>query len=161
MKTLYLVRHAKSSKYVPLADKDRPLDERGERDAPKMGQRLARRGAKPELIISSPAVRALATAQPIAKALGYKLADIALNDRLYASEADELLVVIHALDDALQSVMLVGHNPEMSDLAHRLASEIIDMPTCAVAEFRFDASSWSQVGRDVPDKVSFDHPKKS
>ena len=162
MKTLYLVRHAKSSKDDPsLADRDRPLDERGERDAPKMGQRLAQRGVKPDLILSSPAARALATAQPIAKALGYKLGDIALNERLYASEADALLGVICALDNKLDSVMLVGHNPEMSDLANRLASEITDMPTCAVAEFGFDVKSWSQVGRVLPDKVVFDSPKKS
>jgi phosphohistidine phosphatase len=150
-----------ADKDVPMADKDRPLDERGERDAPKMGRRLAERGAKLDLIVSSPALRALATAQLIAKALRYKLGDIALNDRLYASQADELLGVIHALDDTLKSVMLVGHNPEMSDLAHRFASEIIDMPTCAVAEFRVDAKSWSQVGQVLPDKASFDHPKKS
>ena len=162
MKTLYLVRHAKSSKDDPsLADRDRPLDERGERDAPKMGQRLAERGAKPALIVTSPALRARATAQLIAKALGYPLGDIVLSDRLYASTPDALLAVTRALDDSVRSVMLVGHNPEMSELAHRLASEIIDMPTCAVAEFRFDAKSWSQIGQVEPDKVSFDHPKKS
>ena len=162
MKTLYLVRHAKSSKDDPrLADRDRPLDARGERDAPTMGARLAERGVKPALIVTSPALRARATAQLIAQALGYPLGDIVLSDRLYASTPDALLAVTRALDDSLRSVMLVGHNPEMSELAQRFAGEVPDMPTCAVAEFRFDMMSWSQIGPVVPDKVSFDYPKKS
>jgi len=162
MKTLYLVRHAKSSRDDPsLADKDRPLDDRGHRDAPKMGKRLAKRDAKPDLILSSPALRALATAEIIAEALGYPLEDIEVNDSLYASDADTLLSVIHQLGDKLDRVMLVGHNPELSELAHRLASEITDMPTCAVAEFGFDSTSWSDVGKAKPEKVALDHPKKS
>jgi phosphohistidine phosphatase SixA len=78
-----------------LPDKDRPLDDRGKRDAPKMGKRLAKRDVKPDLILSSPAMRALTTAEIIAKKLDYKLEDIVVDDRLYASEADDLLNVIH------------------------------------------------------------------
>jgi phosphohistidine phosphatase len=154
MKTLFLVRHAKSSRDDPtLADRDRPLDDRGERDAPKMGERLARRDIKPELILSSPARRALTTAQIMAKKLDYK-------DRIYASSAKALLEVIHGLDDKLKCVMLVGHNPEMSELANRLSREIADMATCAVAEFEFDIKSWTRIGKMPPDKVRLDEPKK-
>jgi phosphohistidine phosphatase len=161
MKTLFLVRHAKSSRDDPsLPDRDRPLDGRGEHDAPKMGKRLAKRDVKPDLIVSSPATRALTTAQLIAEEIGYRRKDIVLNDRLYASEVDELLAVIHELDDKLGCVMLFGHNPEFTDLANRLSTEITDMPTCAVAEFSFDAKSWSDVGNVAPASAELDSPKK-
>jgi phosphohistidine phosphatase len=162
MKTLYLVRHAKSGKDDPsLADRDRPLDDRGHREAPKMGKRLAKRDAKPDLIVSSPALRALATAELIAEALDYRTKDIEVDDRLYASDVNTLLGVIHKLGDKQDRVMLVGHNPEFSELAHQLASEITDMPTCAVAEFGFGSKSWSDVGKVKPETVTLDHPKKS
>jgi len=160
MKTLFLVRHAKSSKDDPtLADRDRPLNDRGERDAPKMGERLAKRDVEPDLMLSSPAVRALTTAKLFAKELDYKPKDIVVDERLYASSADDLLEVIHEVDDAHKRVMVFGHNPEMSELAHRLSGKIGDMPTCAVAEFEFDAKSWSGVGRQGPDKATLHEPK--
>ncbi|HEV8258568.1 MAG TPA: phosphohistidine phosphatase SixA, partial [Casimicrobiaceae bacterium] len=147
MKKLFLVRHAKSSRDDPaLADKDRPLNDRGKRDAPKMGKRLAKRRVKPDLILSSPAVRALKTAEIIAKKLDYKRKNILVDDRLYAVEAGELLEVIRKLGDQVERVMLIGHNPELTELAHRLSSKITHMPTCAVAEFTFDAKTWSRIG---------------
>jgi len=160
VKSLFLVRHAKSSRDDPsLPDRERPLDDRGLRDAPTMGKRLRKREVKPDLLMSSPALRALTTAQLIADELGYQRNDIALDERLYASSADNLLAIICALDDKLDRVMLFGHNPEFTDLAHRLSSEITDMPTCAVAEFRFDANVWADVGVIAP-TVKLDAPKK-
>jgi phosphohistidine phosphatase len=162
MKTLFLIRHAKSSwDDTALPDKDRPLNDRGKRDAPKMGKRLQKRDVKPDLILSSPAIRALTTAEIFAKKLDYKLKDIVVDDRLYAGEADDLLDVIHKLGDNLERVMLFGHNPELTELAHRLASEIARMPTCAVAEFTFGTKSWSKIGKTKPAKVALDYPKKS
>jgi phosphohistidine phosphatase len=161
MKTLFLVRHAKSSRDDPsMPDRDRPLDDRGMQDAPKMGKRLAKRDVKPDLLLSSPALRALTTAHLIAEEVGYKRKDIVVDDRLYASSADDLLAVIRALDKKLNRVMLFGHNPEFTDLAHRLSSEIIDMPTSAVVEFNFDTKAWSDVGEVQPAKVALDYPKK-
>jgi phosphohistidine phosphatase len=161
MKTLFLVRHAKSSRDDPsLPDRDRPLDDRGRQHAPKMGRRLAKRDVKPDLLLSSPALRALTTAHLIAEEVGYKRKDIVVDDRLYASSADDLLAVIRALDKKLNRVMLFGHNPEFTDLAHRLSSEIIDMPTSAVVEFNFDTKAWSDVGEVQPAKVALDYPKK-
>jgi len=157
MKTLFLVRHAKSSRNdAAMPDKDRPLNDRGKRDAPKMGERLAKRDVKPDLILSSPARRALTTAEIIAKKLDYKRKDIVADDRLYAGEADDLLEVIGELDDKLERVMLFGHNPELTELAHRLSSKITRMPTCAVAEFTFDAKSWANTGEDKPTKVTLE-----
>jgi phosphohistidine phosphatase len=162
MKTLFLIRHAKSSRDDPaLADKDRPLNDRGKRDAPKMGMRLAKRRAKPDLILSSPAVRALETAKIIAKKVDYKRKNIVVDDRLYAVEADELLDVVRKLGDEVERAMLIGHNPELTELAHRLSSKITHMPTCAVAEFAFDAKSWSRIGKGRPVKVVLDYPKRS
>jgi len=162
MKTLFLIRHAKSSwGDTALPDKDRPLNDRGRRDAPKIGERLAKRDVKPDLILSSPAMRALKTAEIIAKKLDYRRKDIVVDDRLYAVGADDLLDVIHKLGDKLERVMLFGHNPELTELAHRLSSKITHMPTCAVAEFTFDAQSWSRIGEVKPAKVTLDYPKKS
>jgi len=162
MKTLFLVRHAKSSwDDTALPDKDRPLNDRGRRDAPKMGERLAKRDVKPDLILSSPAVRALSTAEIIAEKLDYRRKDIVVTERLYAAEMEDLLDVIRQLGDKIERVMLFGHNPELTELARRFSSEIAHMPTCAVAEFTFDAKSWSKIDTIKPAKVLLDYPKKS
>jgi len=161
MKTLFLIRHAKSSwDNSALPDKDRPLNDRGRRDAPKIGDQLAKRDVKPDLMLSSPAVRALETAEIIAKKLDYKRKKIVVDDRLYAATAEDLLDVVHKLGDKLERVMLFGHNPELTELAHRLSRKITNMPTCAVAEFTFDAKSWSSIGKAKPAKVALDYPKK-
>ena len=161
MKTLYLVRHAKSSRADPsLADRDRPLDDRGTRDAPKMARRLARRHVRPDLLVSSPALRALTTAQVFAEELGCKRKDIVVDGRLYASSPEQVLAVVEELDDKRDRVMLFGHNPEFSELARRLSREISEMPTCAVAELDFDTKSWSDVGAIEPVRAALDFPKK-
>jgi phosphohistidine phosphatase len=162
MKTLYLVRHAKSSwADAALPDKERPLNDRGERDAPTMGERLAKRKVKPDLILSSPAARALRTAEIIARKLDYPRKDIVVIERLYAAASDDLIDVIRELGDQVEHVMLFGHNPELTELAHRLSGEITHMPTSAVAEFKFDADSWSRIETIRPAEVLFDYPKKS
>jgi phosphohistidine phosphatase len=161
MKTLYLVRHAKSSwDESELKDEDRPLADRGERDAPEMGRRLAKGGARIDLILSSPAERARATAMIIAKKLGYKRKHIVVDERLYPGRADELLLVIRSLNDKLERVMLFGHNPALLELAHHLSREITRMPTCAVATLEFDAESWAAVGARTLERTALDYPKK-
>jgi phosphohistidine phosphatase len=161
MRTLYLVRHAKASRDDPsLSDRERPLTERGLDDAPKAGKRLARHGAQPDLIVCSPAARALATAQLIAAELGYARAGIVVDDALYAAGVDDLLAVIGDTDKHVVRLMLCGHNPEFSDLASRLAGRIVDMPTCAVAQFEFDAPSWSDIGARDPLRFTLDKPER-
>ena len=144
-----------------MPDKERPLNDRGRRDAPKMGERLAKRDVKPDLILSSPAVRALSTAQIVAEKLDYRRKDIVVTERLYAAEVDDLLDVIRQLGDELKCVMLFGHNPEFTELAHRLSGEIAHMPTCAIAEFTFNAKSWSGIDSIKPTQILLDYPKKS
>lgn len=115
------------------------MNDRGLRDAPRVGERLAKRDARPDLILSSPARRALTTAAIIARKVDYKTQHIVVDERLYAANPDDLLEVIRNLGDKWHRVMLFGHNPELTELAHRLSAKITDMPTCAVAEFNFSA----------------------
>ena len=162
MKTLYLVRHAKSSWGDPaLPDRDRPLNERGLRDVATMGQRLTERGVKVDVMLSSPATRALTTAEHLAKALGIKRKDVVVTEQLYAAPAKELLSVIQGLGDEPKRVMLVAHNPGLTELARHFASEITDMPTCAVAEFTFAAQTWAGIGQAEPAYVVLDYPKNA
>jgi phosphohistidine phosphatase len=159
MRRLYLVRHAKSSWGEPsLPDRERPLNDRGKRDAPKMGRRLAALGVSPDVILASPARRALKTARILAEELGYRLEDIRVDARLYASEPDVLLQVIRELGDGKKCVMLVGHNPEMTELAHRFSSGITHLPTCAVAEFAFAADSWLGAITGKPERMTLHTP---
>ena len=161
MKILYLIRHAKSSWDDPtLADHDRPLNERGKRDAPKMGERLAQRGVKADLIISSSAVRALTTAQTIAEKIGYDQARIVADRRLYRAQVSALLYLIQELDDQHARVMLFGHNPEFTDLARLFGCEIDELPTCAVVEMTFEVDHWSEVIKQKPVKVWISTPKQ-
>ena len=162
MKTLYLLRHAKSSwDDTSLPDRERPLEPRGERDAARMSKRWSQLHEKPDLIMSSPAARALATAKFVAQGLDYKTKNIAVDDRLYAATQDTLIAVIEALDDRLDCVMLVGHNPGFTELAHHFDSRITHMPTCALANFRFEAELWAGIGRTRPSRTIFDSPKQS
>ena len=161
MKTLLLVRHAKSSWNDPsVADRDRPLASRGERDAPDMGKRLARRGIKPDLILSSPALRARLTAELLAEKLDYRRKDIVVDDRLYGRGADALLDVIRGIDDKVKRAMLVGHNPALTELAHGICRGIAHLPTCAVAQLAFHAKSWKDVGEASLANADVEYPKK-
>jgi phosphohistidine phosphatase len=161
MKTLFLVRHAKSSWDDPaLADEDRPLNARGKRDAPKMAKRLSKRDVKVDLMLSSPANRAIRTAKVLAQELDYKLKSIVVDERLYPGAESGMLKFIHGLGNEISRVMLVGHHPALSELAHRLSSDITHMPTCAVAEFTFKAKSWRDVGGATLIAVRLDLPKK-
>lgn len=163
MKRLILIRHAKSSWGDPdLADRERPLNDRGKRDAPMMGRRLKQEHqANPDLILSSPAKRALKTARIIAAVIGYPGEKIEIKDSLYASGVHAMLDVIHYLDDALEEVMLFGHNPDITSLANALSDhQIENIPTCGVLRVDFEIKSWKEVapGRGVI--KFFDYPKK-
>jgi phosphohistidine phosphatase len=160
MKTLLLVRHAKASPVgSTLADRDRPLNERGSQDARAMGKRLARRDLMPDRLVSSPALRALSTARLFAGELGAGHEAIVTDDRLYASSANRLLEVIRSLDDKADCVMLFGHNPEFAELASRLLRRDVEMRTCAVAEFSFDAVEWSAIDAIEPAAFVLENPK--
>ena len=160
MKTLLLVRHAKSSWEHPgVSDHDRPLNDRGLRDAPAMGRRLAERGVAPDVILSSTAVRARTTAELIAHALEFGAARVITDERLYGASADEVLRVIGELDDEVVCAMVIGHNPETASLAHQFSDEIHEMPTSAVAEFTFDVDAWYELDGAEPVTVQVETPR--
>lgn len=161
MKTLTLVRHAKSSwKRPELSDLERPLNKRGKRDAPSMGKRLAKRGARPDHIISSPAKRALATARIIVGELGREESEIEVDERFYHSSASELVDVISGFDNRWDQVMIFGHNPEMTEIVNRLSSEYVEnVPTCGVVQLTFDVGGWEELAGPVRGRMAMDYPK--
>lgn len=163
LKQLTIVRHAKSSwKHPGMVDHDRPLNARGERDAPEMGRRLAARGVLPDLVLSSPALRALTTAQVITGVIGYPADYIALDVRVYEAAASDLLDLIRETDDKVGSVMVFGHNPAVTGLVNRLSETSLDnLPTCGVAEFLFDMKTWAKLGKIPASDVRIDYPKKA
>ena len=162
MKTLTLIRHAKSSWNNPgLRDFDRPVNDRGKRDLPHMAERFAESYGAPELIVSSPAKRARKTARGFAKAVGLEKDDVSFEERIYEAWLDTLLEIVWSLDDGVDDAVLVGHNPTFTELCEWLSGAgIANMPTCAVARIELDVERWSEVGRRSGSLVSFDYPKK-
>lgn len=160
MKTLYLVRHAKSSwKDVDLDDFERPLNKRGKRDAPFMGNKLKKMGIKPDKIISSPAVRAKATAEFFAKAFGIK--SIAYEPTIYDADTKDLLSILNALDDDLDTVMIFGHNPEFTWLANKLGNiSIENIPTAGIVCLSFGTDRWKGVAYGKGRQLFFMYPKQ-
>lgn len=146
MLQLILVRHAKSSwDHAGVSDFDRPLNDRGRRDAPAMGRRLLGLGIVPERIVSSPALRAISTARLLAQELEIPLDDIQLREPIYDASVKALLGVVHGLD-AQGPVLLVGHNPGISEFAATLARcPFTDMPTCGVAVIDLEVREWGEV----------------
>ena len=140
MKTLLLLRHAKSDwDDSSLRDFDRPLAARGERDAPRIGKALRKRGILPDLIISSPAARAKATIKAVTRAAKINL-EIRFDEVVYGASSPELISLIRGLPDAISCLLLVGHNPGFEDLVGRLSGSHERMPTAALAciEFQID-----------------------
>ena len=160
-KILYLVRHAKSSwKDATLADIDRPLNGRGQRNSPDMGKRMREQGHKPDLVISSPARRARVTAGNIVRELGIDESAIAIDEDLYFSGIRGMQAVLESVDDRHRKVMMVGHNPDMTSLLNRLGgTSIINMPTCAIAIIGFDITSWADLHSTQGVLLGYDYPK--
>jgi phosphohistidine phosphatase len=160
-KELLLVRHAKSSWDDPyLDDHDRPLNERGLRNAPEMGKRLQGLGIRPDTWISSTALRAITTAEILAKKVGFPREKIQRTKDLYHASASELQGFIAGLDDAFGSAILFGHNPGMTSLVSNLYGlPIGNMPTCGVVHLQFNDDNWSAVSSAPPARAYFDFPK--
>ena len=134
MKILTLVRHAKSSwSDSTLPDRQRPLNARGERDAPEMGRRIGKQGIRPSLILTSPAVRARSTATIIAQEIGYPIEFLQRENALYLASLDDLLDVLVAQDNGFNNLMIVGHNPGLTEFANFLLPGITNnLPTAGV-----------------------------
>lgn len=161
MKTLYLLRHAKSSWDFPqLSDHDRPLNNRGRTDAPLIGEKLAERNIRPDLMVSSPAVRALTTATLVAKEIGYEVERIAVVERAYHADTEDLLEIIQETPPKVEELMLVGHNDGLTDLVNQLSPTYIDnVPTTGIVSLSFDTSSWEDISLQNARFNFFDYPK--
>ena len=159
MRTLYLLRHAKSSwKDETLRDFDRPLKGRGRRAAEQMGQVLAEEKLKSPLVISSPAVRARETTELVLESGGFKL-EPRFDERIYEADVRTLLEVAQSVPDSSDTAILVGHNPGFENLLSYFTGENRHMPTCALAKIEFDAVSWSEVAEETGRLELFVRPK--
>ena len=160
-RTLILIRHAKSSwDQVGLQDFDRPLNKRGLKNAPDMGQRLKKKGFRTDIIISSPANRAFTTASLIADQINYDRNKIIQQDVMYDASLKTLIKLITTLDDNSYRVMLVGHNPGFTHLCNYLSNAQLDnLPTCGIAEIKFNVDTWNNIAEHSGELINFDFPK--
>ena len=142
MKTLLVLRHAKSSWDDPaLGDHERPLNKRGRRDAPRMGELVREYGLIPDVVISSDAVRARRTAEAVAEAARYA-GEILLDPRLYLAWPDDILSLLQRVREKAETVMIVGHNPGLEKLVEQLTGEWQDLPTAALAQIGLPLDQW-------------------
>jgi phosphohistidine phosphatase len=162
MKTLLLLRHAKSSwSDSTLSDFELPLNKRGHRDAPFMGKLMHEQGMHPDIIVSSPANRALATARLVATELDYPYEDLLIAEDLYETGLDDYLQTIVTLDDSYGSALIIGHNPTLTTLAEYLSDLQLDnLPTCGLVHIRFDNASWADIIKRNGTCVGIEYPKK-
>lgn len=147
MKTLVLCRHAKSDWPIGVSDMERPLKNRGIRDASFLGELLVNQEFIPDLIISSPAKRALSTAQIVASKLNYTLEDIKIEDSVYYEGGGHLLGMVQDLPDSVETVMVFGHNPTMETAVRTLlqSGSPFEMPTCGMVCFESTHQHWANM----------------
>jgi len=148
MKTIYLVRHAKSDWDDPsIRDFDRPLNKRGKNNAPAMGKLLKQQGIIPELVITSTAMRAKTTAELVTAEIGIKPDKMVYEKELYLASAQEIFLLIKETPPEYNSVMVVAHNPGITELLNRLTGGnnfVANIPTCGVAELQFEGE-WNKL----------------
>lgn len=159
---LTLLRHAKTEPGRPgLEDWDRHLEPRGKRDAPEIARTLADRGATPSLMISSPAVRAIETAKLVARVFGIAESAILEDERLYLADPKVLLEVVRERGGTTPHLMIVGHNPGLTEFADRLSAErsLDNMPTCSAYTLRFDIDDWRAIDWAEGFDAEFDYPR--
>lgn len=161
MKRLTLVRHAKSDWDDPaLHDHERPLNARGQRDAPAMGRRFAAECATRPRLVASSARRAWSTACCFAEALSMDESMIIREPRIYEATPGTLLALVNAFDDHERHVLMFGHNPGFSDFARLLAPvPFTEMPTAAICDLEFDAMRWGEIGPGDGRLLRYLYPK--
>ncbi len=161
MKILTLVRHAKSSwEDSKLSDRERPLNKRGEHDAPMMGKRIVAAGIRPSLILSSPATRAWTTAKIIAQEIGYPREFLQRENSLYLASLDNIIDVLIAQDAEFNSVVIVGHNPGLTTFANYLSPGLTDnLPTAGVVSVGFEQDDWDLHIAPKTELLTYDYPK--
>lgn len=161
MKTLYLVRHAKSSwKDLSLRDRDRPLNKRGKRDAPVMAKHIAGMVDCPDQFICSLSRRTQDTAAHFLEAFGRNQEELIFSEDLFHGDEDDIATVIEKTSDECDSIMLFTHNPGITDYVNELTrSDIFNIPTCGVAGIKLELDSWSQIRKCKADLLFYFYPK--
>lgn len=164
MKTLFLIRHAKSSwDNFTLSDFERPLNERGKTDAPKMAKRLRKKNIIIDAFISSPAKRARKTAEYFIKEFDRDEDEIIFISSLYDASVSDFNATIKSIDDKYNNVAIFSHNPGITQVANELVSgaDIDNMPTCSVFAVTADVDKWKEFFKTKKDFLFFDYPKKN
>lgn len=160
MKKLIFVRHAKSDWGDPFSpDHKRPLSLRGLRDAPFMAQKLKKKNISLDLILSSDAKRAEATALITAENLHFPKSQIKFSPNLYHASSHTLLLEIKKIQDEHETVFLIGHNPGLNDIIELLGGDLDNLPTCGQFGFTFKSESWSEIRPENAEVWFFDYPK--
>ncbi|MFO7789449.1 MAG: SixA phosphatase family protein [Bacteroidota bacterium] len=160
MKTISFIRHAKSDRKQDVPDFERPLNDRGQNDAPLMGSVIKTDFILPDLIISSPANRAKTTSELIAAEIGYPEQEIVFIENLYFADTETYFNIIHEMENNFDNIYVVSHNPGTTYIVNRMSDTRIDhMPTCGIAQIEFDVKSWSEIMDKSGKLIRFDKPK--
>lgn len=161
MKYLSLLRHAEAEQPLGIADKERNLSSYGAQMAPRLGRRLEQSGFMPDLVVASPATRTDQTARIICYELGYPIENMAIEENIYRATLFNLLALVQGLDEKLSHVLLVGHNPSLSELANFLCT--VDVPshmaTCALVRMKLPVEYWALVDGPVGQFIEYDTPE--
>ncbi len=162
MKKLYIIRHAKSSwETEGLHDIERPLNERGEKDAALMGKQLVKNKIIPDILITSPALRAFTTARIIADALNFDKNKMIISNALYFGDEESIIGLIRSFGPEVETAFIFGHNPTFSHLASALCADFrSELPTCGMVCLAFNTGSWMLIEKQSGKLVSYDYPKK-
>jgi phosphohistidine phosphatase len=160
MKTLFLLRHAKSSwSDASLTDFERPLNERGKKAAPRIGKYMRRHKLKPQLILCSPAKRARETVALVSAAASLT-AELRYDERIYEASLTTLRAVVSQLDESAKTVLLVGHNPGLEELLESLTGEVQRLPTAALAHITLHIERWLDVREQSGELTRLVKPKE-
>jgi phosphohistidine phosphatase len=159
-KTLFIIRHGKSTwDYPGVSDIDRPLKDRGIKDAHEMAGRIVKMQLMPDCIVSSPAARALHTSIIFARVLNFSADEIIINEDLYHADSYQCLSVIKETDDSRNALMIFGHNPGFTELVNMLSRlELDNLPTTGLAILKFNTDNWKGISRKSLTSESFDSP---
>lgn len=163
MKTVYFIRHAKSSwSDMSLRDHDRPLNKRGKRDAPFMAEKLKELGAEPDAIITSTALRAKTTAQHFALAFELSGKQFVEESKIYEAYSSNILKIVQNTSDNLNTILVFGHNPGFTMVANSFAGgeDIDNVPTCGIVKVVANVSNWKDLKKPKGKVVEFHYPKQ-
>lgn len=157
MKKLVIIRHAKATHETGYADFERPLTQRGLQDAAIMAGRLKETGHVPQMLVSSPALRTISTANIFSQHLDLSAAEEVKG--IYEADVDDLVDVVTQLPGEVECIGLVGHNPGLGQLLYYFTGAAHDVPTCAVAVVEFNTEGWDKVTANSGKLLYYDYPK--